>query len=212
MAQRPKVFCIGFQKTGTTSLYAALTRLGWRTAAVVGRDLSAEELRAQAKDLCIETARRFDAAEDMPWPLFFRDLDAAFPGSKFILTLRESESWYRSVLDHFGATPDEMHKFVYGDGAAAPAGNRDAYLGVYETHNAAVLDYFRDRPKDLLVMDLAAGDGWRKLASFLGVAAPDEPFPQRNRRADRRSLAYRLRRRIHRAFGRYLSPEEAFRS
>ena len=118
MAGRPKVFCVGFQKTGTTSLYAALTRLGWRTAAVVGRGLSAEELRAQAKDLCIETARRFDAAEDMPWPLFYRELDAAFPDSKFILTLRESESWYRSVLDHFGATPDEMHKFVYGDGAA----------------------------------------------------------------------------------------------
>lgn len=211
MPQRPKVFCVGFQKTGTTSLYAALTRLGWRTAAVVGRDLTAAELRARAKDLCLETAGRFDAAEDMPWPLFFRELDQSYPGAKFVLTVRDGESWYQSVLAHFGDAPVEMHKFVYGDDAAAPAGRRETYLRVYERHNADVRDYFKNRPDDLLVMDLAAGDGWPQLSAFLGVAAPDEPFPRRNRRSDRRSLGYRLRRRLHLAFGGYLSPEDAFR-
>jgi hypothetical protein len=61
-------------------------------------------------------------------------------------------------------------------------------------------------------MDLAAGDGWAALAAFLGVPVPDQPFPERNRKRDRRTLAYRLRRRLHHALGRYLSPEEAFRN
>ncbi|MEL7319154.1 MAG: sulfotransferase, partial [Pseudomonadota bacterium] len=42
---RQKVFCIGFQKTGTSSLREALTRLGYRVTGVFGRDMALEELR-----------------------------------------------------------------------------------------------------------------------------------------------------------------------
>lgn len=209
MNARPKVFCIGFQKTGTTSLHAALTRLGWRTAAVVGRGLPAETLRERALNLCLATARDFDAAEDMPWPLFFRELDAAFPGAKFILTMRDEENWYRSITAHFGDRPDEMQRFIYGDDAPCPAGHRERYIEVYRRHNDAVRAWFAARPDDLLILDLAAGDGWERLCEFLGVDAPAEPFPERNRSADRRSLVFRLRRRLAMAFGKYLSPEEA---
>jgi hypothetical protein len=192
MTSRPKVFCIGFQKTGTTSLYAALTMLGYRTAAVVGRGWSAARLRQEGAKLCIDVARRFDAAEDMPWPIFFRELDAAFPGAKFILTLRDGLDWFSSIESHFGTRPNAMQAFVYGDDAAAPAGNRERYLSVYEAHNAAVLRHFAGRPNDLLVMDVTKGDGWDKLAPFLDLAAPGRPFPAKNRRTDRRRLSYRM--------------------
>lgn len=204
---RPKVFCIGFQKTGTTSLHAALTALGYRTAAVVGRGMTAEELTKTGAALCIEAAKCHDAAQDMPWPIFFRELDAAYPGSKFILTVREPESWFRSIEAHFGAHPDAMQAFVYGHDAAAPAGNKERYLDVYAAHHRAVRAWFDDRPDDLLVMDLEAGDGWRELCAFLGTPVPDTDFPARNRSADRRTLSFRLRRRLGRVFGRYLAPE-----
>lgn len=204
---RPKVFCIGFQKTGTTSLYAALTTLGYRTAAVVGRDLTAERLEAEGAALCIETMRDYDAAQDMPWPLFFRELDAAFPGSKFILTVREPESWFRSIEGHFGANPDEMQAFAYGRDAAAPAGNKARYLEVYARHERDVRAHFIERPHDLLVMDLERGDGWAALCEFLGAPVPSEEFPMRNRSSDRKRLSFRLRRKISRIFGRYLAPE-----
>jgi len=207
MSNRPKVFCIGFQKTGTTSLFAALTTLGYRTAAVVGRDLTAEELAAQGAQLCIDVARVFDAAQDMPWPIFFRELDAAYPGSKFILTVRDSASWFRSIEGHFGANPSELGAFVYGRDAAAPAGARDRYIEVYEAHEAAVRAHFATRPDDLLIMDLAAGDGWEKLCAFLGVDAPGEPFPIRNAAEERNRLTFKVRRRVNRLLGRYLAPE-----
>ncbi len=206
-APRPKVFCIGFQKTGTTSLFAALERLGYRTAAVVGRGFSAERLAAEGASACIKAARDFDAAQDMPWPIFFRELDAAFPGSKFILTVRDPESWFASIEGHFGAHESEMQAFVYGRDAPAPAGNKARYLETLRRHEAAVRAHFAGRPHDLLVMDLEAGDGWNALCPFLGAPTPAEPFPTRNKAADRKTLSFRVRRKVGRLFGRYLAPE-----
>ena len=208
MAHRPKVFCIGFQKTGTTSLHAALTSLGYRTVAVVGRDWPAERLAAEGAALCIETMKTFDAAQDMPWPIFFRELDTAFPGSKFILTVREPDSWFRSIEGHFGANADEMQAFIYGRDAGAPAGNRQRYLDVRARHEREARAYFADRAGDLLVMDLERGAGWPELCGFLGAAIPAEPFPVKNRSGDRKTLSFRLRRRLGRVFGRYLAPEQ----
>lgn len=205
---RPKVFCIGFQKTGTTSLHAALTALGYKTAAVVGRDWTADRLRQEGARLCIETAKDFDAAQDMPWPIFFRELDAAYPGSKFILTVRDAEAWFASIANHFGDRPDHMQAFIYGSDAAAPAGNKQRYLEIYAQHEAAVRAHFANRPNDLLVMDLQSGAGWKELCGYLGAAVPATPFPVRNRSDDRKRIAYRLRRKIGRVFGSYLAPEQ----
>jgi len=204
---RPKVFCIGFQKTGTTSLYAALETLGYRTAAVVGRDWPAERLGSEGARLCIETARDFDAAQDMPWPIFFRELDSAYPGSKFILTVRDPDKWFASIEGHFGDRPDEMQAFIYGRDAAAPAGAKARYVETLRNHEAAVRAHFAGRESDLLVMNLEAGDGWAALCAFLGAPDPGIPFPVRNKASDRKTLSFRLRRRVGKLFGRYLAPE-----
>ena len=39
----------------------------------------------------IEEAGKFDALQDVPWAALYRELDAAYPGSKFILTVRKEE-------------------------------------------------------------------------------------------------------------------------
>jgi hypothetical protein len=48
---------------------------------------------------------------------------------------------------------------------------------VYETHERNVREYFADRPKDLLILDVVRGDGWDKLCQFLGRDLPKVPFP-----------------------------------
>ena len=45
----------------------------------------------------------------------------------------------------------------------------------------AVTEYFRDRPKDLLVLDVCGGDGWEPLCAFLGLEPPRHAFPHFNR-------------------------------
>jgi len=196
---RGKVFCIGFQKTGTSSLRDALASLGYRVTGVFGRDVEFQELRETFVERGLKIASQFDAVEDMPWPLMFRELDEEFPGSKFILTYRETDSWYRSIAAHFGANPYHIQQLTYGEDCPAPVGHEARYRQVFEDHNAAVRHYFADRPGDLLQFNLERGHGWVELGAFLDVdPIPVGPFVHTNSGQQRSSLYYRLRRRLNR--------------
>ena len=74
-----------------------------------------------------------------------------------------------------------MRRWIYGENAGCPEGNEDTYIKRYERHNREVLEYFSDRPGDLLVMDIPADAGWEKLCAFLGHDVPDKPFPHANK-------------------------------
>lgn len=195
-----KVFCIGFQKTGTSSMRDALESLGYSVTGVFGHDQSLEDLRATYVERGIELAKGFDAVEDMPWPLMYRELDAAFPGSKFILTVRSTDKWYQSIARHFGSNPYHIQQLTYGDDAPAPVGHEERYKQVYEAHNQAVQDYFAGREADLLVMSLEHGDGWEKLGAFLGRSdIPSGPFVHTNSASQRNSLLQRIFKRLRKA-------------
>jgi hypothetical protein len=173
-----KVFCVGFHKTGTTSLARALTLMGYRVTGPNGvRD---PEIGRRALPMALELVQRFDAFQDNPWPILFRELDQHFPGSKFILTLRKPEEWIQSLVRHFGEETTPMREWIYG-GHGSPVGNEGIYLERYARHNADVLGHFRDRPADLLVMRITEGDGWDLLCPFLGKTVPDREFPHQNR-------------------------------
>lgn len=174
-----KVFGIGFHKTGTTSLELALGQLGYR---VTGPNMVHSRLpTAQLWEKLKELIDKFDAFQDNPWPIFFKELYAYRPESKFILTVRPSSEWIRSVVDFFGSETTPMRERIYGSGS--PLGHESEYIKRYERHNMDVLDFFSDKPSSLLVMNLPAGDGWSKLCAFLGrVDVPSRPFPHAFRR------------------------------
>lgn len=196
---RQKVFCIGFQKTGTTSLSFALEELGYRVSSVYDQREPVTRLRETFVERGIERAKEFDAVQDMPWPLLFRELDEAFPGSKFILTMRDTDRWFNSIVTHFGANPAPLQQLTYGDDAAAPKGNEKRYREVYEQHNRDVLEYFADRPDDLLEFWLERGHGWAELGTFLELdEIPDGPFVRANTQNQRATLYRRIRKRLAR--------------
>jgi Sulfotransferase domain len=193
-----KVFCIGFQKTGTTSMAAALETLGYRVTSIFGQDMALNELRRDYVRRGLQVAATVDAVQDMPWPLMYRELDRAFPGAKFVLTWRETDKWLASIRGHFGRNPAVLQALTYGPDAAFPVGNEDRYREVYDRHNAEVRAYFRERPGDLLEMDLGRGGGWEPLCAFLGEPVPATPFPTTNTARSRNSLVRRLRNRFKR--------------
>lgn len=173
---RAKVFCIGFHRTGTKSLGHALEQLGYRVVGPVGAQDPSIAQRAVATALA--SATDFDAFNDNPWPLLYKTLDATFPGSRFILTVRDEQRWLRSVIAYFGNKDTPMRRWIYG--AGTPLGNEETYLARYRRHNADVQAYFADRD-DFLVLDLEHGHGWAELHGFLDLAVPDQPFPHLNR-------------------------------
>lgn len=174
---RPKVFCVGFHKTGTTTLDRALSLLGYRVCGCFGIDNP--RIGEEALGRACELVGRFDAFQDNPWPILYRELDERFPGSRFILTTRPAESWLRSIVNHASIESSEMRRWIYGHGS--PIGHEEVYLRRYEEHYRDVRAYFRDRPGDLLEMAITGGDGWSTLCPFLGVEEPGVPFPAENR-------------------------------
>ena len=83
-----RIFGVGMHKTGTTSLYKALEILGFDTAHWSGPQWAKNiwlEMR-EGRSLTIE---KHYAITDLPITLLYRELDKAYPGSKFILTVRD---------------------------------------------------------------------------------------------------------------------------
>jgi hypothetical protein len=173
-----KVIGVGFQKTGTSSLREALKILGYRV-----KDTSEKPLIPILKgdfEKVLRMIRDYDAVEDTPWYMIYQQLDKMIPGSKFILTIRDEESWYSSVSRHIGTLKNPNHELIYGRGKSLPMENKENTIRIFNSHNQEVLEYFTDRPGDLLVLDFTRGDGWEKLCSFLGKAVPELPFPHAN--------------------------------
>lgn len=160
----------------------SLRILGYRVMGRFGHPNSdnADDIYAMAYEL----VEKYDAFEDNPWPLLYKTLDQKYPGSKFILTVRSPESWIKSQVNYFGYSETAMRCWIYGVGC--PQGNEEIYLKRYNDHNKEVMGYFKERPDDLLVMDVTAGDGWEKLCPFLGHAIPYRAFPHANKTVSQR--------------------------
>jgi len=173
-----KVFCIGFHKTGTKSLASALRILGYSVTGPNG--VADPDIASNVHALTERLVKKYDAFQDNPWPILYRELDEKYPASKFILTLRPTNAWIRSQVRHFGERSTPMRTWIYGVGC--PKGNEAIYIARYEKHNADVQAYFRDRPTEFLVLTLGEGNEWERLCPFLGREIPtDMPFPHRNR-------------------------------
>ena len=177
-----KVFGIGFHKTGTTSLGLALERMGFRVChgarplrSLFGDRRLLRMLETRQLDLVRRVAEEFDAFRDTPWFMLHQELDRWFPGSKFILTVRDENAWLKSAVEYFGTSESDFRHWIYG--AASPVGHEDVYRAQFRRHGAAVRTYFSTRPDDLLIVDWERGDGWAELGRFLGRPTPDVPFP-----------------------------------
>jgi hypothetical protein len=176
-----KIFCIGFQKTGTSSLHLALERLGYKVCGTRS-DLIKGLIEGNDWVSIWKTVNEYDAFEDHPWPNLFKELDEKCPHSKFILTIREENNWIKSCVKFFGDKYHFASEWIYGVGS--PIGNEEIYLNIYRKHNKDVIEYFKDRPSDLLIMDLEKGHGWKELCTFLNVPIIEGDFVHINKTDD----------------------------
>ena len=180
---RRKVFCAGLGKTGTTSLKEALRMLGYRTIRL---------------PIDWQGITDFDAALPGVSAAMYRELDKAFPHSRFILTVRDVEGWLKSIERDMGRKQDvsrdreeernRLLEMLYGAATFEPERFRQAF----HYHETGVRDYFKDRTGDLLVLDVTKTSGWDELCSFLEEPVPDEPFPFVNKASELDELLVRL--------------------
>lgn len=194
-----KVFCLGMSKTGTTSLHAALQVLGLRSCHHVHRGRRGRQLIEEAVgrgDDPLAAMPGYDAYSDMGLYDHLEQLDRWHPGARWVDTVRDPEPWVRSLVAH---NERRMAAGEVEDRDVGPAA-QERWLDERRRVEATIAAFFADRPGDLLTMDVVGGDGWEALCPFLGLPAPDEPFPHRNRRPEP-SLATRARSLVQRVRG-----------
>lgn len=182
-----KIFGIGLPKTGTKTLGYCFMKLRFSHQSYDMR--LAKQVRNNKLAEALLVARRYDTFEDWPWFLIYKELDQAFPNSKFVLTTRKDTSTYiDSLRGHHEL--EGIHDSAFAKpcwwndvfGFEPSQWDYEASAREYERHNREVCSYFNSRKSDLLVVCWEAGDGWRELCNFLEVPAPTEPFPQVNMR------------------------------
>lgn len=180
-----RVFGIGLHKTATTSLDKAFQILGfdslhWGTGEA---PMIWHEMQALGRS---KTLERFYALSDLPIPLLYRELDKAYPGSKFILTIRDEEKWVKSVerlwdrrynpsrgLWDVYPFSNTIHTVLYGQKDF----DAEVMLKRYRRHNAEVREYFKDK-NNLLIMEMDNRFcGWDLLCDYLNAPIPDVPYP-----------------------------------
>lgn len=189
MQGQGKIFGIGLSKTCTTSLTRALRILDYNTIHYPFFQLDHSSPRAPL----IENKLIADAYTDIPIPLYYQELDKKFPNSKFILTLRNMEDWLTSCERYHIWPGDYMHNKALGRFRyirsvlhlhhqifGSVCFDRKTFQRSHERHLQEVRDYFKDRPQDLLEIDIRKGEGWEKLCPFLNKETPREAFPRKN--------------------------------
>jgi hypothetical protein len=194
-----KIFCIGLPKTATTSLHVALEMLGFRSlhhGEGYGVKLTAEQLtkhlesaRAIRELIRGNIAKRiaplegldgYDAYADIgPLTRRFDVFDKFYPGSRFIWTERSDKDWVSSRIKH---TLRGTRRRLLKESGPEPKENLDPDTLIAQKHQQfdAVRRYFSDRPQDLLVIDICAGQGFELLCPFLKIPVPSQPFPWAN--------------------------------
>jgi hypothetical protein len=163
-----KVFGIGLERTGTWSLCGAMAQLGYQTCHF---PVSDDEIAG------------VDFSNDITVAFRFAALDQRYPGSKFILTTRESVTWLDSCARWYGGLGQREHidnppghealTALYGTTHC----ERNTWLEGKRQHHWRVRSYFVDRPNDLLELNLCGGQGWETLCPWLGCAVINQPFP-----------------------------------
>jgi hypothetical protein len=213
------VICAGFGRTGTSSMQEALELLGYGPCyhmrevfkdptgpqkwAEIGKQLDAEAEEdagdagvVGAPSTSTSTSTNWDdvffgyqSTTDLPGALFYQQLLVQYPHAKIILTVRDPESWWKSVSETIAPAPP-VWRWIYRlanlhpsaafhqlteyciwkpfCGGSHNARTKEIMIQAFVAHNEKVQATV---PADkLLIMHVK--EGWGPLCQFLGCKEP----------------------------------------
>jgi len=163
-----KIFIIGLPRTGTTSICVALLNLDYKVA------------HTAYTQRCMDSAQ---VIADTPVFCDYKLLDKQYPKAKFIYLERQFELWLPSIRQLL----KRMHKnIVRRDGGFNPILKRcfkdvfspfelskfseDEFIAYcYQKHQQEVFTYFKNRPQDLLTIDVSDKNAYAAMLEFLSL-------------------------------------------
>ena len=191
-----KLIGAAFPRTGTMSVKCALEALGF------GRCYHMHEVFLTPGHVPVWDAvcdgnlpdwsqllAGYTATLDTPACHYWKELSVAFPEAKILLLRRDPETWYESMH----STTYQVVMGPRGDVDPALQMIRRLFLGKHMSDRFEDRDFAVDTYRQYcenVVEEVSSGrllvyevsEGWEPLCSFLGLEAPDEPFPVKNTR------------------------------
>jgi len=213
-----QVIGAGFGRTGTASLKAALETLGYGRCYHMFEFMEHPEHArywdAASRDRPVAWDELFEgyrATVDWPGCTFYRELMAAYPDAKVVLSVRDPERWFESasktiftaprggpgLLFQLLTTPRMwrsvrvVRRILSKRTFRGGEGDKAHTIGVF---NAYIEEVKRTVPPERLLV-YEVGQGWRPLCDFLGVPVPAQAFPHVN---DTDTFQENMRRRFRR--------------
>jgi hypothetical protein len=207
-----RIFQIGFNKCGTSSLYRLFSEYTEPNIRSVHWDygrlaLSMYNNLKKGRPMLFDY-QGFQFFSDMEafvhdeksWKYYylfknFDIIDTQYPNSKFILNTRPISRWITSRLNHINGYRiyENQIQAIENGGQTYMASCMDFYqtkdpskiLSIWteewQNHHERVREYFKDRPKDLLVFDIEL-DNVEKIKEFLpDITFTTESMPHTNR-------------------------------
>jgi cytidyltransferase-like protein len=153
-----KIFQIGFNKCGTTSLHEFLIKNGLYSIHWDDGNLARKIIENfNRKRPLLSGYEEYDAFLDMEsvdddihiYLTHFKMLDSQYPNSKFILNIRNVDDWILSRLNH----PNYLRITQISTGLKKE-GVIDFWKNSFQKHLLEVKNYFKERESDFLILDI----------------------------------------------------------
>lgn len=184
-----KVFVVSLHRCATQSVAVFLTQAGFSSchfpsivdgvdyeSQVTGRETDLHSITGLLRPVFDS----FEALSDLPLPVLYRQIDAAYPNSRFIAIRRDPHDWLRSVRRHCGSRPLSPYervqywRYLPERPTSLDEVADDRLLEMYDQHYRAVREYFGERD-DLLLLDLEDVRIGSRLSTFLGTRVIEFP-------------------------------------
>ena len=177
-----KVFCVGSHKTGTSSIHHFFKRYGLRSN-------HSSYWISWCKPIGAHLLDRFHCFSDGKNPPI-EFLYERYPHAKFIYTSRDLRSWLISRHMHKRRNKKKLGFYFLILLGIKNRGGQQYHDEVVKTwpeqyfrHEKRVMDFFKDKPERLLIIDLTKNSpekNSRRIHDFLGLPGEPQEFPHKN--------------------------------
>jgi hypothetical protein len=170
-----KYVCVGQPKTGTKTMAKIFDLLNFKVNSnplCLSDDndfiLLDNDILYYTNDnilKCSKNIDTFDFFHDYPYSFNYEFININFFNSKFILTIRNSEEWFNSLINYQyikNATNKKFLKKIYGYEIISLE-NKEEVISKYNEYNLNVIKYFNynynnDDSSKLLIIDFSKDD------------------------------------------------------